>query len=246
MAVTYSALDGANAATLYEDRPLGALVQAHLRAAGCVPEVDPASADWLLAVNGPATRQAHRQPDTITVDTTARHLPAFVDTLERALAGGRRVALADVAYPNGAEQRLMQGLEGRVPLARLAGYAAWNTAGNSLGSAIAMALVAGVATDRGAWLRLLFDRFVDDHLYQGRVRAEVARALGDPSPFDLGARLGEAEALVDARLRPQAEALWQRHFAASGFTLEWQPARLAWPRLFTGVFPFTLREEAHA
>ena len=246
VAVRYSAPGGAAATTRYEDRPLGALVEAHLRAAGCVDVAGEAEADWVLAVNGPARAQAERQPDHASVDTPARNLPAFVDAVARTLAAGRPVALADVAYPNGAEQRLMQLLEPRVALARLAGYAAWNTAGNSLGAAIAMATLAPLVSDRGAWLALLFDRLVDDHLYQGRVRGEVADALAADDPFDLGERVAEAEALVEARIRPLAHDLWRRHFTAEGYALHWEHARLAWPRLFTGVFPFTLREERTA
>jgi hypothetical protein len=33
---------------------------------------------------------------------------------------------------------------------------------------------------------------------------------------------------------------------AADRTSRWRPARLAWPRLFTGVFPLTVRQEAHA
>jgi len=258
VAVRLSARLGEAATTLYEDRPLGALIDAHLRAAGSrraepsagAPDVIAASTtngvDWVLAVNGPATAQARTQPDHVTVDTSARNLPGFVDAVARDLAAGRRVAVADVAYPNGAERRLMTLLGDRVPLADLAGFAAWNTAGNTLGSAIAMGALAPLAVDRAAWAELLFGRLVDDFLYQGLARERVRVALGDPDPYDLGDRWPEAEALVDAHVRPLAEDLWRRHFAGRGLSLDWGPARLAWPRLFTGVFPLTVRQEARA
>jgi hypothetical protein len=223
--------------------PLGALIDAHLRAAGCRRAEAAADADWLLAVNGPATAQARAQPDHATVDTPARDLPGFVDAIARDLTAGRRVALADVAYPNGAERRLLSLLEDRVPLAELAGFAAWNTAGNTLGSAVAMGALAPLAVDRAAWAELLFGRLVDDALYQGLARERVRDALGDPDPYDLRDRWAEAEALVDAHVRPLAEDLWRRHFAGRGLALDWRPARLAWPRLFTGVFPFVVRQE---
>ena len=243
VAVRLSAALGAAATTIYEDRPLGALVDAHLRAAGARRADAAAEADWVLAVNGPATAQARAQPDHATVDTPARDLPGFVDAVARDLAAGRRVALADAAYPNGAERRLLRLLEGRVPLAELAGYAAWNTAGNTLGSAIAMGALAPQAVDRAAWTEVLFGRFVDDALYQAIARERVRDALGDPDPYDLGDRWPEAEARVDAHVRPLAEDLWRRHFAGRGLALDWRPARLAWPRLFTGVFPFAVRQE---
>lgn len=243
VAVRLSAALGAAATTIYEDRPLGALIDTHLRAAGCNRAEGAAGADWVLAVNGPATAQARAQPDHATVDTPARDLPGFVDAVSRDLAAGRHVALADVAYPNGAERRLMSLLEDGVPLAELAGFAAWNTAGNTLGSAIAMGALAPLAVDRAAWTEVLFGRLVDDALYQGLARERVRDALGDPEPYDLGERWPEAEALVDAHVRPLAEGLWRRHFADRGLVLDWRPARLAWPRLFTGVFPLSVRLE---
>ena len=243
VAVRLSAALGAAAATIYEDRPLGALIDAHLRAAGCRRAEHGDEADWVLAVNGPAVAQAPAQPDHDTVDTPARDLPGFVDAVARNLEAGRRVALADVAYPNGAEQRLMRLLEARVPLADLTGFAAWNTAGNSLGHAIAMGALAPLVVDRAAWAELRFNCLVDDHLYQGVARARVRAALGDHDPFDLGDRWAEAEALVDAQVRPLAEDLWRRHFAGRGLALDWRPARLAWPRLFTGVFALAVRPE---
>jgi hypothetical protein len=67
---------------------------------------------------------------------------------------------------------------------------------------------------------------------------ERAPRLGAPDPFDLGARRPEAERLLDDLLEPLARALWREHFADGAFELRWSAPSLAWPRLFTGVFPF--------
>ncbi len=239
--VRYAGTAGASARLLYEDRCAGELVKAHLRAAGALQVDTLAEAELVLAVNTPGSAQAGSQPDYGTVDTAERHLPEFVDFIKRCLSQGRRVSVADIAYPNGAELRLMQLLE-TLPLAELAGFAAWNTAGNSLGSAIAQGLISGRVLHRERWAEACFGRLVDDYLYQGRVREEVRRALGEPDPFDLGPRTAEAERQLAERLEPLAHGLWQRHFAATGLNLIWQEPRLAWPRLFTGVFPFEVHE----
>lgn len=245
--VRYSGATGAAAKLLYEDRPAGELVKAHLRAAGCV-QVDTlaeAAAEggesgFVLAVNTPGVRQAGTQPDYAVVDTPHRHLPEFVDFVARCLDAGVNVSVADIAYPNGAEARLMTLLD-RLPLAQ-AGFSAWNTAGNTLGSAIALGVAAPHVQNRARWTEVRFNRLVDDALYQGAVRAEVHRAMEAPSPFDLGARRAEAEGRIDALLEPRARALWERHFAATGMQLTWRPAKLAWPRLFTGVFPLEVHD----
>ncbi|GIW34371.1 DUF4127 family protein [Meiothermus sp.] len=96
-----------------------------------------------------------------------------------------------------------------------------------------------------------FSRLVDDWLYQSRVRAEVHQKLTEelgkpPSPYDLAELQWGAELAIDQRLTPLAQSLWQQYFAPAlpGVRLDWGRPRLAWPRLFTGVFPLRLvREE---
>jgi hypothetical protein len=227
---------------LYEDRPLGELIKAHLRAAGCVPASRASAADVVLAVNAPVVRQAHRQPDFEVVDTASRHLPEFVDRIRDDLRAQRTVTVADVAYANGAEERFTRLLLSAVDVTQLGGYAAWNTAGNTLGSAIASGVIALHCADPLALTEANFSRLVDDWLYQGRVRAEVREALQNPSPFDLGELKPVAETEVAARITPLAKDLWEKHFAPRlpNVRLEWGTPSLAWPRLFTGVFPLRL------
>ena len=239
--VIYSGLNGAQAMLIYEDRPAGELVRAQLRAAGCRIADTPEEADFVLMVNTPGTRQANLQPDFATVDTAQRHLPAFVDRLAEELSAGRHVSLADIAYPNGAERRLWAILQ-PLPLGQLAGYSAWNTAGNTLGSAIAFGKLSGQVSNRAAQVQAVFSQMVDDALYQALVRSEVRTRLYQPSPYDLGEQRGEAERHLREIITPMIEALWARHFAASGFKLKVGEAHLAWPRLFTGVFPLEVSE----
>jgi hypothetical protein len=237
--VRYSSTNGANAGLIFEDRPAGELIKAHLRAAQCLQVDTLAEADVVLAVNTPASTQSEERPDFLNVDTASRHLPEFIDFISRCLETNRNVSVADIAYPNGAEQRFMQLLD-TVPLHRLAGFAGWNTAGNTLGSAIAMAVVTRFLQNKEAWLEVLFSRFVDDYVYQTLVRKEVSRNLG-ADPFDLGEKRSEAERQIAEGMEPHVKTLWQKHFAPTGYGLEWGQPSLAWPRLFTGVFPFRLK-----
>lgn len=236
--VRYSGTLGAGAGLIYEDRPAGELIAAHLRAAGCVPADTRVGADFVLAVNTPGERQANTQPDYATVDTAGRSLPLFVDFVRDCLERGQRVSIADIAYPNGAEKRLWNMLR-ELPLARLAGYAAWNTAGNTLGSAVAMGALR--VRDERARLEALFSRFVDDALYQSEVRAKVRGQLSDPDPFDLGGQLPQANALMADLMLPKMRDLWDAEFAHVGYRLKLGEPHLAWPRLFTGVFPLEVQ-----
>ena len=241
--VRYPAHASESAVMLYEDRPLGELVRAHLRAAGCVQVASLEHADVVLGVNAPSFKQAHREPDWMTVDTASRHLWAFVETLEHD-ALHKPLAIADVAYANGAESRFTRLLLERLDVTGLYGYAAWNTAGNTIGSAIGSAVTAWAAVQAGRLERVClaeanFSRLVDDWLYQTRVRSEVRQLMENPSPFDLGDLKVIAEQEIEMRIRPLALELFATHFAPrlAGVSLDWHGSSLAWPRLFTGVFP---------
>jgi Protein of unknown function (DUF4127) len=237
--VRYPSTQSEQAVMLYEDRLLGELVKAHLRAAGCVPASRPNTADLIFAVNAPASKQAHRQPNFEVVDTANRHLPEFLERIQDDLKAQRLVVIADVAYANGAEDRLIKLLFEQIDVTKLAGFGAWNTAGNTLGGAIASGVIALECSNPLALCEANFSRFVDDWLYQGRVRSEVREVLENPSPFDLGPLRSQAETEIATRITPLAFDLFETHFAPNlpGVTLEWGRPHLSWPRLFTGVFP---------
>jgi hypothetical protein len=131
----------------------------------------------------------------------------------------------------------------RIEVTKLAGFGAWNTAGNTLGGAIASGVIALGCVDPLALCEANFSRLVDDWLYQGRVRGEVREVLGHPSPFDLGKLRGSAENEIANRIAPLARGLFDTHFAPHlpGVRLEWGRPHLSWPRLFTGVFPLRFK-----
>jgi hypothetical protein len=238
--VRYSGVNGANAGMMFEDRPAGELVKAHLRAARCIQVDSIGKADCVLAVNTPAVSQSEDRPDFLNVDTAARHLPEFIDFIARCLEQDIPVSIADIAHPNGAEERFVRLLE-TLPLNKLAGFAAWNTAGNTLGSSIAMGTLSKYIKHHDIWSETLFNRFVDDYLYQTVVRKEVNAGL-QADPFDLGNKKSLAEKMIAEKLEPLAVHFWEKHFASAKLKLVWKTPSLAWPRLFTGVFPFRVEE----
>ncbi|MCX7740699.1 MAG: DUF4127 family protein [Meiothermus sp.] len=228
---------------LFQDRSLGGLVRAQLRALGGVQAGSLEEADLVLAVNAPALRQGLRQPDYEGVDTPERYLPELVDRLVADQATGRMVAVADLAYYGQAEHRFVQFLLPSISLPGLAGFAAWGSAANSLGSALAVGVCALFGDDPVPLAEAHFFRLVEDWLYASRVRpeveAELARELGAPSRGGgLDDFLWVAERLVGQRLTPLAQGLWQRFFAPSlpGVKLEWAPPKLCGPDLL-GLCP---------
>lgn len=250
----YSSVDGASAVTAYEDRPFGELVKAHLGPIGGALASSADEADLILAVNAPGEAQAEawlqaavREParaavneyaasiDGAAVSSVRREMATVrrdVDDLARSIAAdiaaGRMVAVVDVAFVNGADLAFADRLLARVPLVRLAAYAAWNTAGNSLGSALAQGVVRAI-TRRGeqpadvltAHLSLLFIHLLDDYAFQGLVRTDLLvddlPELGIASSFErLPERaVAEIEARLARRLEPHVERLVDKLRASS-------------------------------
>jgi hypothetical protein len=84
--------------------------------------------------------------------------------------------VCDVAYPNGADPLLIDLLLREVDITRLAAYGGWNTAGNTIGTALAQGCAARVARtpeQHAAQQRFLLHRFLEDWGYQHVVRAET-------------------------------------------------------------------------
>jgi hypothetical protein len=170
----------------------------------------------------------------------------FVRALLGALAAGRPVAVADVAFVNASDLVLGDLLRGHPPVAALAAYGGWNTAGNTLGTVLAQAVIRilalrGPATreQRGAHLEFLFLRFLDDDLYQARERTrcmvEDLPSLGIAPTME---RLPDAQAAtVEGRMRDhlsRAAADLRDLFVSSGLVRDVRVSHihLPWQRLF--------------
>ncbi|MGN9811584.1 DUF4127 family protein [Micromonospora sp. BQ11] len=231
LAVACAEPDGLSRVARYEPVPIGAGVASQAAAAGAVL-VDPADADAVLVVHPPQAGTADwaTAPPEDTDPAPAARTAALVRDL---LGQGRTVALADCALGNGADPRLVADLAADGSLARLAGFAGWNTAGNTLGSALATLVAYQIGKvcgtlDEAAARRLLAHRLVDDHVWMSYARPRLRRELGtDPTrhdhvaPADTPAVTARVAALLDERwtaLRPVPGL----RVATDSVTLPWQ------------------------
>jgi len=126
-------------------------------------------------------------------DNEDTRLQRVVEIGER--LGDRRVIVADVAVVNGGDSELIETWEyGHTPRG-LTGYVGWNTASNTLGSAIALWAVVDYAYEttsdpegvRAGIETFLWSRLIDDYLYQRFTRKEAIddlTALGG-NPWEL-------------------------------------------------------------
>jgi hypothetical protein len=179
----------------YETGPVGMTARAQVAAAGGAIVDDPAYADAVLVVHAPDGRGDWAVAPPASTDAAAARRTA--ELAARLMDAGRAVALADTAQPNGADPELVQALAATGAAERLDGFAAWNTAGNTLGTAAAHLVTALVARragvfDASASARLLRLRFLEDFGYMSVARAALRRELG--SPADRHDRIDDADA----------------------------------------------------
>jgi hypothetical protein len=175
-----------------------------------------------------------------------RSVEEFVRALQAAQAAQLPVALADVAFVNGADLFLGRQLirTGLAPL--LMAYAGWNTAGNTLGTVLAHAVLhllmlrQGTAPERvAAHLAFLFRRYLDDYFYQAIERTQLLYddlpAIGlAPSMERIPAdKLGQVEQRLKIRLSAAAGQL-RDCFVQAGLVKDVHISNIAlpWQRLF--------------
>ena len=215
---------------VFEDVPYEDALHSHIAAmSGRITQDD--EADVQLWVNAPI---AGSQKDESVAEKLERTgaLKSWVARLKSAVESGARVALCDVAFPNGADNLLMDELRASGDiLGRLAAFGGWNTAGNTTGTVLAQcaALVRGheAALNR----QFVFERLLDDWYYQANLRAELeheARQRGF-SPLSMNGKGPEIEALARAEMKTFAAELAREQFGAQVRDLQ---VNLPWSRTF--------------
>lgn len=220
--VEYSTAQLAGTASRYEGQSIGQTVEAN--ASACLLSLDKSKKkpDFKLVVHGRQEGQGDhiRLPGTADMRQldTAKAVQQTIKTVE---AGDSPAVVCDVAYANGSDPALVEKLLERSELlARLWGYAGWNTTGNSVGSAAAMGCARWFAGLNGAdaaadeLKRCLFVRLADDWAYQSVVRGQLK---GPVSPDELVGLMEEPLTRIARALRHQPGLVklrlpWQRTF----------------------------------
>jgi hypothetical protein len=235
----WSSLEDSRRIAPFEDRPFDVSLQQHIAAMRGVLSSD-GDADFELFVNAPVGGSA-KDEDSGPKALRAARVNAFAREIEKKIESEKRVALCDVAFPNGADDVLMNALDKRGLLGKLSAFGAWNTAGNTLGTVLAQCAAvvkgaersrqAGHAPDESINRQFTFERILDDWFYQSRVRSRIEKTARDngASPLDLQDQTETVEAQARRELRVYARLVAARHF---GSTLEKCEVSLPWQRAF--------------
>lgn len=245
-AATYAPPHAAANVAAYEDGPIRLTLERQVHAVGGRMIEQGDAADIWLAVNAPLARRSEWLPEFAAAERTSRwdELQTLANAIAARQARGQPVAVLDVAYPNGADPAFSELLFAQAALPELAAYGAWNTAGNTIGTALSQASVARLiagASGRAAHERFLLHRLLEDWGYQHLVRAELrawlraTHATAEPDAATLSAAL----AFIEERLNT---LIGQLPGFAGRYRITPGSVRLPWGRTFEVDF---VLEAAH-
>lgn len=230
----------------FEDQPLRETVRRQLGAAGGIEVADAATADLLLFVY---TSRFERTKAT-----------EFAERIGRADKPAIVVDIDPKGDVQGADSAFTEVLLHERRFTRVVGYAAWNTAGNAIGTAVAQGIIRTVtlAGGRGraaardkietAQRWFLLDRLLDDYIYRIRARPG-ALALIRSRGWDPLRLASAATTTVELWATPVIRVEADRLAAVLGPTRSGAPAcRLAselaltlpWGRTFEAELQFAL------
>lgn len=230
--VYYASCEGAFFVPKYEDRPFGESIKAHLTVQGARLALSAKEADYFLFVNIPGATmcEAWQQREKDLTYSTHRNLTEFVNQIRSALSRGIPCILADAAFSNGGDIQLVSMLAQDGSLSKLTSYAGWNTACNTLGTALSAAFcLYGYREKQHKYLQL---RIIEDLLYQSIVRQSVAEYFMPPigaSYFNMNGRQTEVEEEIKRQLTDLWYAKYQHCFDRRVFI---ESCKLTWGRLF--------------
>lgn len=172
--VYYASTKGATVIPSFEDRIIDATVKNQILAAGMTRVYSLAEADILLAVNigGQMLYNAKKEQYAVPYDVE-RNLAEYITQIEYAMSLGKVVAVADVAYPTGADHELMAILKDSGLLLKIHAYASWNTSSNTLGTVLCQSSLYFHGKDDVGNKKFLLHRYYDDVGYCSHTRTFI-------------------------------------------------------------------------
>ncbi len=214
---------------LYEDRPVLDSVRSQVQAVDAVLVDDIADADAVLAVHTQGTQQGDwAMRKALPQPQPPAHVQAWVAMLQSGALAELPLAVVDLAYANGGDPVLVAELAHSGALHRLAAYAGWNTASNSLGGALAqMVLARGRYRDADNQRNVVL-RLAEDWGYQSWLRQDLRDAVRATVADESAMNAQSLAALADATVVPALNAWCAQQ------TLPWRIAHsyLPWDRTF--------------
>lgn len=230
----YSSIQGPYIIPLYEDRFLYESVKYQILAAGGLLASSFNEADMILLINSPGETMMEasiqRQNNLgYTVFRNIIELVEFTDYAVRKL--NKPVSIADIAFANGADLKLVKLLKEKKLLFELAGYAGWNTSSNTLGTCIAQGMISSIYGNNQKNKDFLALRFVEDAGYCAYARKEVAENHTSKMGynwFSVDGKRGEISKIVRSTL----EEYIRKNLDYDNYKIELLEVYMPWERMF--------------
>ncbi|MBC6402152.1 MAG: DUF4127 family protein [Hyphomonadaceae bacterium] len=165
----------------YENQPIGVAARNQLLAAGAQVAQSVDQADVILAIHTARQRQGDWALQ-IPLQSRYQLRKEWITGLRRRESEGTPIAFADLAYANGGDPKFFDLMLDQFEPRKIAGYGAWNTASNSLGTLAAQIQIRSVSDFQIPQLQLLAFRLLDDAFYQAKYRQVIRDKIGLSPP----------------------------------------------------------------
>ena len=225
----YASKFGSQVIPLYEDRIIDLTVSSQIEAVNGIRVDDICHADFVLAINIGSGMVDYFEEDCELYYKTNRNLDEFVDKIFKYISDGKKVMLADVAYANKGDLKLIKKLDSKNILFNLMGYGGWNTSSNSIGTAIASAIFAVNSIDHESIKKFLAYRYIEDVIYMGIVRLQVTARLKEygMNYFYVKEEKGLASKLIEDELNKYINDNFKKSLSSYKINI-----KLPWRRMF--------------
>ena len=237
--VEYNRPEGSKRIPAYSDEPLGRSIESSVIVGGGRMTTSPKQADFVLMVNTDPDGKFHEPYNSMPYERLrldkkkyAKNAESFAEKVDKYVEAGRPVGIADIMFPNGSDNDLMESMYRRGLLYRVQSYSGWNTPTNSSGFAIGMGMLTRHMSRSGKNL-LLTRRYLDDWGYQANVRQVLADQFYNLQ--DKGASYYSLESddvpAVEYRTTELMRDFAMRHLPPFGFLTDFY-VTLPWSRMF--------------
>ena len=161
-----------NTVPSYENQPIGKTISEHIEAVGGtmagknIPDI-------VLAVNTPIASTGESGQFS-NFGMLKQSTTDFMNEVKNVVGRGIPVSMVDVYFANGSDNTLMNLMVKDDLLYKVAAYNGWNTASNTIGYAIAQAVLAPDMSKEDH-KNMLTEQYIDNWAYQANVRKNIAR-----------------------------------------------------------------------
>lgn len=246
VSIHYSSKKAKNQVMPFEDQVLSETILQMITCAGgtFVEESSPLTLDWFVYTSRNNPKETVR----------------FLRKINQALERGQKVIISDidpVGNVQGGAKTFTEGLIAQGHLSKLYGYASWNTAGNTLGTALPQGMLyharqASLSRNEGSngtylpqyWFTI--HRVINDYVYNNTVRADYKTYFGDGhtnASLLSDEKLAIAKNMALDRLHPSVENIIRCNFAGKVEVHDLN-IELPWRRAFEALIDFDLNKKS--